>query len=59
MAASLTDTASTRDEAVEKADNFSAQLTASVRREDVYRARLAAVKDDLARTRVERANLRC
>lgn len=56
-AASLTDTANTRDKAVERADNLSARLAASVRREDAYKWKLTTVKEDFVKTGVERANL--
>lgn len=58
MTASLTETANVRDEAVERASNLIAQLAASVRREEAYKLELTSVKEDLAKTRVERTNLR-
>lgn len=57
MTASLTDAANIRAETVKWADNLIAQLAASVRRKDAYMLKLAAGKQDLVKTRVERANL--
>lgn len=59
ITATLTDTANVRDKVVERANNLSAQLAASVRRKNVYKSELTAVEEGLAKTRVERANLRC
>lgn len=58
MTASLTDKPNMRDEAIERAKNFRAQLTASVRLEDAYKLELTAIKENLVKTRVGRANLR-
>lgn len=58
MTVSLTDMANMHAEPIKRADNLNAQLAVSVRREDAYKLELAAVKDDLAKSRIERANLR-
>lgn len=58
MTAPLTDTASMHDEAVGRADSLSAQFPASVCREDAYKSELAAVKENLVKACVERANRR-
>lgn len=58
MTAILTDTPNLRDEAVERDANLSAQLAGRFCREDAYRSELTAVKDDIAKTIVERADLR-
>lgn len=57
IAASLLGTTSKRDEAAKRAYRLSAQLAASLRREDSYKSELTAVKKDLLNTRVERASL--
>lgn len=59
MTATLTDTANMRDEAAERSASLRAQLAASIRREDAYKSELATEKDELAKIRVECANLRC
>lgn len=43
--ASLTNTANMRDAAVEEAGNLSAQLAASVCREDAYKSEITAVRE--------------
>lgn len=58
MTAFLTYTAYMRDETVERPDYLSVQLAAIVRREEAYKSELAAVKEDLVKSRVERVNLR-
>lgn len=57
ITASLTDTTNMCNEAVERADDVGAYLAASIRHEDAYRAELNAVKEELVKTHIERANL--
>lgn len=57
MTASLTDTANKHDDVFERPENLSAQFATRVRREDVYKLELTAVKEDWVETRVERANV--
>lgn len=58
VTALLTDRANMLDEDVERADNLSAQLAASVCCEDAYKSKISPVKDDLVKTRVESTHLR-
>lgn len=46
-----------REEAVERASNFSAQLAAIVCREEACKSDLIAVKKDSVKSRIERAGL--
>lgn len=58
MASSLTDTTKVRNEAIERSEDLTAQLAASVHREEAHKLDLTAMKEDLSITRVRRANLR-